>query len=44
MVLEFSFVMYKMIVMFCGMDYVGVFLGEDFVLDLDVMLVVIEEY
>ncbi|RLP53636.1 MAG: histidinol-phosphate transaminase [Ketobacter sp.] len=41
---EPSFVMYKMIATFCGMDYVGVPLGEDFVLDLDAMLAAIEEH
>ena len=39
---EPSFVMYKMIAAFAGMDYVGVPLAEDFSLDLTVTLAAIE--
>lgn len=41
---EPSFVMYKMIATFTGMDYVGVPLAEDFSLDLPVMLAAIEQH
>jgi histidinol-phosphate aminotransferase len=41
---EPSFVMYKMIATFTGMDYVGVPLDEDFSLDLPAMLAAIEEH
>ncbi len=41
---EPSFVMYKMIATFTGMDYVGVPLAEDFSLDLNVMLTAIEQH
>jgi histidinol-phosphate aminotransferase len=41
---EPSFVMYKMIATFTGMDYVGVPLAKDFSLDLEVMLAVIEKH
>ncbi len=41
---EPSFVMYKMIATFTGMDYVGVPLDEDFSLNLPVMLAAIEEH
>ena len=41
---EPSFVMYKMIATFTGMDYVGVPLAENFNLDLLVMLAAIEEH
>ena len=41
---EPSFVMYKMIATFTGMDYVGVPLAKDFSLDLDVMLAAIEQH
>jgi histidinol-phosphate aminotransferase len=40
---EPSFVMYKMIATFCGMNYRGVPLAEDFSLDLPAMLQAIEE-
>jgi histidinol-phosphate aminotransferase len=40
---EPSFVMYKMIATFTGMDYIGVPLGDGFDLDLPAMLVAIEE-
>ena len=39
---EPSFVMYKMVAQFVGMDYVGVPLNENFELDLEVMLRTIE--
>ncbi len=41
---EPSFVMYKMIATFTGMEYVGVPLAEDFALDVDAMLVAIEQH
>ena len=41
---EPSFVMYKMIATFTGMDYVGIPLTEDFSLDLPTMLDAIEEH
>jgi len=41
---EPSFVMYRMIAAFTGMDYVGVALGEDFSLDLAAMLRAIEQH
>lgn len=41
---EPSFVMYKMITTFTGMDYVGVALADDFSLDLEVMLAAIEKH
>jgi histidinol-phosphate aminotransferase len=41
---EPSFVMYKMIATFTGMDYVGVPLAEDFGLDVDAMLVAIKQH
>lgn len=41
---EPSFVMYKMIATFTGMDYVGVPLAEDFGLDVDVMLAAIKQH
>ncbi|MCK4585835.1 MAG: histidinol-phosphate transaminase, partial [Gammaproteobacteria bacterium] len=41
---EPSFVMYKMIATFTGMDYVGVPLAENFDLDLSAMLAAIEEH
>lgn len=41
---EPSFVMYKMIATFTGMNYVGVPLTEDFSLDLDAMLAAIQLY
>ncbi|MBI5918489.1 MAG: histidinol-phosphate transaminase [Nitrosomonadales bacterium] len=41
---EPSFVMYKMIATFVGMDYVGVPLAEDFSLDLHVTLAAIEQH
>jgi histidinol-phosphate aminotransferase len=41
---EPSFVMYKMIATFTGMDYVGVPLADDFDLDLPAMLAAIEEH
>jgi histidinol-phosphate aminotransferase len=41
---EPSFVMYKMIATFTGMDYVGVPLGEAFELDVEAMLAAIEEH
>ena len=41
---EPSFVMYRMIAVFCGMEYVGVPLREDFGLDLDAMLAAIAEH
>lgn len=41
---EPSFVMYKMIATFTGMDYVGVPLAEDFSLGLDAMLNSIEQH
>ena len=40
---EPSFVMYRMIATFCGMEYRGVPLAEDFALDLDATLQAIEE-
>ncbi len=40
---EPSFVMYKMIATFTGMDYIGVPLADDFDLDLPAMLAAIEE-
>ena len=41
---EPSFVMYKMIATFTGMDYVGVPLAEDFALDVPAMLAAIEQH
>ncbi|MCB1733859.1 MAG: histidinol-phosphate transaminase [Gammaproteobacteria bacterium] len=41
---EPSFVMYRMIATFVGMDYVGVPLNADFALDLDAMLTAIAEH
>ena len=41
---EPSFVMYKMIATFTGMDYVGVPLAEDFSLDVDAMLAAIKQH
>jgi histidinol-phosphate aminotransferase len=41
---EPSFVMYKMIATFTGMDYVGVPLAEDFSLDMDALLAAIEQH
>lgn len=41
---EPSFVMYKMIATFTGMDYVGVPLAEDFSLDMDAMLAAIRQH
>lgn len=41
---EPGFAMYRMIATFCGMDYVGVPLQEDFALDLPAMLAAIEEH
>jgi len=41
---EPSFVMYRMIASFTGMDYVGVPLAEDFSLDLPAMLAAIEKH
>jgi histidinol-phosphate aminotransferase len=41
---EPSFVMYKMIATFAGMDYVGVPLAEDFALDRDAMLAAIDQH
>jgi histidinol-phosphate aminotransferase len=41
---EPSFVMYKMIATFTGMDYVGVPLADDFSLDLAAMLAAIEQH
>ena len=41
---EPSFVMYRMIAVFCGMEYVGVPLREDFGLDPDAMLAAIAEH
>lgn len=41
---EPSFVMYRMIAEFVGMDYVGVPLSEDFALDMSVMLSAIEQH
>lgn len=41
---EPGFVMYRMIATFCGLDYVGVPLREDFSLDLPAMLAAIEEH
>lgn len=41
---EPSFVMYKMIARFTGMDYVGVPLADDFSLDVDAMLAAIERH
>ena len=41
---EPSFVMYKMIATFTGMDYVGVPLADDFDLDLPAVLAAIEEH
>jgi histidinol-phosphate aminotransferase len=41
---EPSFVMYKMIATFTGMDYVGVPLASDFGLDVDAMLAAIEQH
>ena len=41
---EPSFVMYRMIATFCGMEYVGVPLREDFSLDLDAMLAAIAKH
>jgi histidinol-phosphate aminotransferase len=41
---EPSFVMYKMIATFTGMDYVGVSLASDFSLDVDAMLAAIAEH
>jgi len=40
---EPSFVMYKMIATFCGMQYRGVPLGDDFALDEDAFLAAVEE-
>jgi len=40
---EPSFVMYKMIATFCGMEYRGVPLRDDFALDMDAMLHAIEQ-
>ena len=44
MSVEPSFVMYKMIAAFTGMNYVGVPLTEDFELDLDAMLAAIKQH
>jgi histidinol-phosphate aminotransferase len=44
MSVEPSFVMYKMIATFTGMNYVGVPLTEDFSLDLEAMLSAIKQY
>ncbi|MDT8383352.1 MAG: histidinol-phosphate transaminase [Gammaproteobacteria bacterium] len=41
---EPSFVMYKMIATFTGMDYVGVPLAEDFSLDVEAMLAAIRQH
>ncbi|HFE32239.1 MAG TPA: histidinol-phosphate transaminase [Gammaproteobacteria bacterium] len=41
---EPSFVMYRMIATFCGMDYVGVPLADDFSLDREAMLAAIAEH
>ena len=41
---EPSFVMYKMIATFTGMEYVGVPLADDFSLDMDVLLAAIEQH
>lgn len=40
---EPSFVMYKMIATFCGMDYLGVPLGDDFQLDAEATLAAVEK-
>lgn len=44
MSVEPSFVMYKMIAAFTGMNYIGVPLTEDFLLDLDAMLLAIKQH
>jgi histidinol-phosphate aminotransferase len=41
---EPSFVMYKMIATFCGLEYVGVPLNEDFSLDMEAMEQAIQQY
>ncbi|MCW8958949.1 MAG: histidinol-phosphate transaminase, partial [Gammaproteobacteria bacterium] len=41
---EPGFVMYRMIATFCGMEYVGVPLNDDFALDLPAMLAAIEQH